>query len=101
MSVRPGSTIIVLNTGLDKVVASNQGFFGFGGGAQYLQQFQPVYYLKPVSTGFLQFNYLDPVWRIWGIPNTSSDLELQVVKELAGRPALWEAEQTVKSLCRS
>lgn len=101
MGVRDDATIILINSGLDKVLAGGGGFFGMGGASKFLQSFDACYYIKRASTGFLQFDFRDPVWRLWGVPRDVAELQYQVVGSSAKKPPLWEAEQKIKSLCRS
>mmetsp|Transcript_6345 Transcript_6345/g.12845 ORF Transcript_6345/g.12845 Transcript_6345/m.12845 type:complete len:128 (+) Transcript_6345:2-385(+) len=101
MSVGQGASIVLINSGLDKILG--QGMFGFGGPSEFLKSFQPVYYIKRVSTGtgFLSKDFRDPSWKLWGIPRDSTETKLEVVRSVAERPALWEAEQTIKQTCRA
>jgi len=103
MSVGGGATIILINSGIDKLLAAGQGLFGFGGASSFLKSFTPVYYIKAVSTGtgFLSKDFRDPAWKLWGVPRDATEAKLQVVRSLEKRPALWEAEQLVKQFCRA
>ena len=99
MSVDRDATIVLINTGLDKLLAGGTGFFGLGGTSKFLQSFEPCYYLKRAGSGFMQFfmSSQSPAWRLWGVPRGSVDLEYQVIEECQRRPAFWEAEQKIKN----
>ena len=56
MSVKGDATIVLINSGLDKVLASGGGLFGIGGASKFLKSFEPCYYIKRASTGFIQFD---------------------------------------------
>ncbi len=101
MGVPEDATIILINSGLDKVLAGGGGFFGLGGVSKFLQSFDACYYIKRASTGFLQFDCRDPEWRLWGVPRDSAALQFQVVGTSATKLPFWEAEQKIKALCRS
>ena len=97
MSVGQDATIILINTGLDKLLAGGAGFFGFGGSSKFLKSFEACYYLKRASSGFMQFDMRDPTWNLWGVCRGSDCLEYQLVDKLDTRPAFWEAEQKIKN----
>ena len=101
MGVPEDATIILINSGLDKVLAGGGGFFGLGGVSKFLQSFDACYYIKRASTGFLQFDCRDPEWRLWGVPRDAAALQFQVVGTSPAKPPFWEAEQKIKALCRS
>jgi hypothetical protein len=45
------------------------GMFGLGGGGaavRFLKSFEPCYYIKRASTGFLEFHFRSSTWRLWG-----------------------------------
>ena len=102
MAVNADATIVLINSGLDQVIAGGSGLFGLGGASKFLRSFEPCYYIKRASTGFLTFDFArGDGWKTWGVPRDATALEFRVVDQRDQRPAFWEVEQKIKTVCRA